>query len=525
MNWTGDAIVIGSGFGGGMAAHALVNAGHRVLMLERGGWVARGSGNEGDHGVGLVSRAYAMDAPYHVTAGGRRYRSGSWSCVGGQSVFYGGALYRFREQDFEHHEEILGESGAEWPFGYQDLEPFYSTAEALLAVSGNTGDDPTEPPRSAPYPRRASPLTHSARAIAGAATRLGLTPSRIPLAFSCADGGSRRPCTQCGSHERCYCAVDVKYDIATGMIPELVRRGMTLRPNMLCVRLLRTGSRITAVECVNRLTGERESYSAPRIILAAGALATPHLLLASNLASVNSAGGAVGRYLTRHCNAVVYGVYARRPNPHRELDKQIAFFDFYRTAGCIQQMTPPEDLVRAYLPRIVRTPAAMVLSYSSGLLVIAEDQPRLQNGVHVDWSKMDQYGRPTLHVQHTYSARDRIAAAELIRHSKRVLRETGAWFSFVRSIETFSHALGTVRMGTDERTSPLDQYGRFRGLDNLWVVDGSALPRSAGVNPSLTIAANALRIGAHLTRPAQAARGRRTYAGNGQPLTSTARNR
>ena len=523
MKWTGDAIVIGSGFGGGMAAHALVNAGQRVLMLERGGWVARGTGNERDHGVSVVARAYETEAPYQVAAGGRRYRSGSWSCVGGQSVFYGGALYRFRKQDFEHHDEIVGDSGAEWPFGYEELEPFYGKAEALLAVSGDSGDDPTEPPRSAPYPHRSSPLANSARAIAGAATRLGLTPSRIPLAFSYAERGSRRPCITCGAHEKCECASDVKYDIATGMIPELVRQGMTLRPNMLCVRLLRTGSRITAVECVNRLTGERESFTAPRIILGAGALATPHLLLASNLASVNSAGGVLGRYLTRHCNAVVYGVYARRPNPTRELDKQIAFFDFYGTAGCIQQMTPPEDLVRAYLPRIVRTPAAKVLSYSSGLLVIAEDQPRKQNGVHVDWSKTDRYGRPTLHVQHTYSARDKVAASELIAQSKRVLSETGAWFSFVRSIETFSHALGTVRMGTDDRSSPLDENGRFRGLDNLWVVDGSALPRSAGVNPSLTIAANALRIGAHLAGPAPAVREHQSYVEDRQPVTSTAR--
>jgi choline dehydrogenase-like flavoprotein len=525
MKWTGDAIVIGSGFGGGMAAHALVNAGQRVLMLERGGWVARGTGNESDHGVGLVSRAYAMDAPYHVTAGGRRYRSGSWSCVGGQSVFYGGALFRFREQDFEYQEEIVGDSGAAWPFAYDELEPFYAKAEALLAVSGDSGNDPTEPPRSAPYPHRSSPLAHSARAIAGAATRLGLKPSRIPLAFSYAESGSRRPCTRCGAHEQCGCATDAKYDIATGMIPELARQGMTLRPHMLCVRLLRTGSRITAVECVNRLTGERESFTAPRIILGAGALATPHLLLASNLASVNSAGGALGRYLTRHCNAVVYGVYARRPNPNRELDKQIAFFDFYRSAGCIQQMTPPEDLVRAYLPRIVRTPAARVLSYSSGLLVIAEDQPREQNGVHVDWSKTDRYGRPTLHVRHSYSARDQVAAAELIAQSKRVLRETGALFSFVRSIETFSHALGTVRMGTDDHSSPLDENGLFRGLDNLWVVDGSALPRSAGVNPSLTIAANALRIGAHVAGQAQPARDHRPYAEDTRPLTCTARDR
>ena len=81
--------------------------------------------------------------------------------------------------------------------------------------------------------------------------------------------------------------------------------------------------------------------------------------------------------------------------------------------------------------------------------------------------------------------------------AKRILREAGARFTFVHPIETFSHALGTVRMGTDPRTSPLDEHGRYRGVDNLFVADASALPRSASVNPSLTIAANALRIGAH----------------------------
>ena len=96
--------------------------------------------------------------------------------------------------------------------------------------------------------------------------------------------------------------------------------------------------------------------------------------------------------------------------------------------------------------------------------------------------------------------RDDRAAAILIDVAERVLREAGARFTFVHYIETFTHALGTVRMCLDVRTSPLDEHGQYRGLDNLYVVDGSALPRSAGVNPSLTIAANALRIGLHLAR-------------------------
>ncbi len=111
-------------------------------------------------------------------------------------------------------------------------------------------------------------------------------------------------------------------------------------------------------------------------------------------------------------------------------------------------------------------------------------------------------------MSHTHTARDDAAAAALVVHAKRILREAGARITYVHAIDTFSHALGTVRMGKDPNTSPLDGEGGFRGLDNLYVVDASELPRSAGVNPSLTIAANALRIGACLAQPGDATNGR-----------------
>jgi choline dehydrogenase-like flavoprotein len=516
MTW--DAIVVGSGFGGAMAAHALVNAGQRVLMLERGGWVARGPENWGARGAGLVTPHYTMESPYDVTAGQRRYRAGSWQCVGGQSVFYGGASYRFRECDFEPDADVVGDSGAEWPFRYADVEPFYARAERLLGVAGETGDDDTEPPRSTPYRQRPVPLSGPAQAIADAARRLGLTPSRIPLAISYEAREDRRACVRCGSCDGYACPAEAKNDLATAIIPGLLRQGMTLRPNTVCVRLVRDGARIAAVECVDRVTRERTRLTARCVVLAAGALATPHLLLASNLAGVNPAGGAVGRYLTRHRNAVAFGVYARRPNPERAFDKQVAIMDFYLgdpeamglrgRLGSIQQMTPPLGLVRAYVSPVVRGPAALLVSHSSGLLVIAEDQPRRENGVVVNWSATDRFGMPRLAVRHAYTARDEAAALVLVGHARRVLRETGALFTWVHAIETFSHALGTVRMGPDADTAPLDATGRYRGLDNLYVVDGSALPRSAGVNPSLTIAANALRVGAHLAQSVPPARGR-----------------
>lgn len=506
MTW--DVVVIGSGFGGAMAAHDLVAAGRRVLMLERGGWVARGPHNWGPAGVGLVTPHFTTESPYDVTADGRRYRAGSWHCVGGQSVFYGGASFRFRQSDFEIAPEIVEQSDATWPFDYNALEPFYTRAEHLLGVAGDAGADLTEPPRRAPYAHRPAPLSRSATVIAAAARRLGLHPFRIPLAISFEAADNRRACMRCGTCDGYACAAESKNDIATAIIPDLVRRGMVLRPNTVCVRLVRERSRIVAVECVDRVTGERSRIAAAQVVLAAGALATPHLLLTSNLARLSTARQAIGRYLTRHRNVVVFGVFARRPNPEREFDKQIAVHDFYHglagddvpsgTLGSIQQMTPPEGLVRAYVPRLARDPAAALVAHALGLLVIAEDQPRAENRVDVDWTLRDRFGLPRLRVHHAYSARDEAAAGALIRQARRILREAGARVTFAQPIETFSHALGTVRMGLDPCTAPLDEHGAYRGLDNLFVADGSSLPRSGGVNPSLTIAANALRIGAHL---------------------------
>ena len=504
MTW--DAIVIGSGFGGAMAAHALVTAGRRVLMLERGGWVARGPQNWDTNGVGLATPHYSTESAYEVTSGTRRYRTGSWNCVGGQSVFYGAASFRFRECDFGPAPAVVGDSGAAWPFAYDVMEPYYGQAEELLGVAGESGRDPTEPRRTTPYPQRPAPLSRPAQLIADAATRLGLNPFRIPLAISYVAGDGRRGCIRCGTCDGYACAAEAKNDVATAIIPTLVANGMVLRPNTVCVRLVRDGSRVRAVECVDRITGERSQLTASTFVLAAGALATPNLLLASQLAERNPAGRSVGRYLMRHRNAIVLGVYARQPNPERAFDKQVAIHDFYFGApewdtslgplGGIQQLTPSVGLVRAQLPAVVREPAATLVSHATGLLVIAEDQPRAENHVTLDASALDRFGLPQLRVYHTHTARDDAAAAVLITHAKRILREAGARLTYVHPIETFSHALGTVRMGIDPRTAPLDAHGRYRGLDNLYVADASALPRSAGVNPSLTIAANALRIGA-----------------------------
>jgi choline dehydrogenase-like flavoprotein len=503
-----DTVIIGSGFGGSMVAQALVNAGERVLMLERGDWVRRGPENWAPDATFVLTPHYTLETPYRLRNGGYRRVEGLCACVGGLSVFYGGVSLRFRRDDFAADPAIVGESGAEWPLGYDDLEPYYSDAEQLLGVAGEAGLDPTEPPRSQPYPQPAPPASPLARRVEAAARQLGLHPFPLPLAINSAQA-EERACLRCTTCDGFACAVSAKNDLATTVLPPLLRQGLELRPNTVAVRLVQEGTRVTAVDCVDRVRGTAQRFRAGRVVLAAGALASPHLLLASGLERVNPGGHTVGRYLMRHCNAFVYGLFTSPPNPTGEYHKQLAIHDFYfghpdvrqpvGKLGNIQQvMAPPASFVRLLLPRPVGAVVAPWVEHGTGLIVIAEDQPQYENRVELDWRRRDRFLLPQLVLSHRYTRRDRAARAALVRAARRILKTAGAIVCVSHAVRTFSHALGTVRMGRDPGSSALDEYGRFRGLDNLYVTDASALPRSAGVNPSLTVAANALRIGEHL---------------------------
>jgi choline dehydrogenase-like flavoprotein len=495
-----DAVVVGSGFGGCLAAFGLLETGMRVLMLERGSWVERGEANWGDEGAFVLTPHYTHESGYQLRSRGRWRPQGITSCVGGPSVFYGGASFRFREADFAPPSEVVGDSAAEWPISYADLEPFYGQVERLLNIAGEAGVDPTEPYRSDPFPSTPMPLAGPSPLIERAARTLGLRPFRIPMAI---DGAVCRSCTTCDAFA---CAVSAKNDLATRMVPLLLEMGMELRTGTVVVRLGEHGGRIKEVDAVEVGSGSRVSFEADRVVLAAGAIATPHVLLASGLEHRNPGGAVIGRYLMRHCNAMMYGFFRRAPNPRDEHHKQLAVNDFYfgdkRSGGVpgklgnIQQvMAPPTSLIRAMLPSVIGRPVGALVRNLTGLLAIAEDQPRPENRVSIAPGPADRFGLPTARIRHRYTRRDLAARRALLGRAREILREAGALFTVTYNVSTFSHAVGTVRMGSDPRTSVLDGECRFRGVDNLWVTDGSVFPTSAGVNPSLTIAANALRVG------------------------------
>jgi choline dehydrogenase-like flavoprotein len=343
--------------------------------------------------------------------------------------------------------------------------------------------------------------------IAAAAHALGYTPFPLPLAIHTGEAMGRNTCIACGSCDGFACAIEAKNDLATAVLRPLLQEGLDLRTNIAITRLEHDGQRVTRVQGRDTAAGAPVTLSAPHIVLAAGALATPQLLLGSGLHTINPAGNAVGRYLMRHMNEIVLGIFPRQPDPERRFHKQIGIHDLYfgdpaaperlTRGGGIQQLpTPPIALARDGLPWLLK-PLARFVGHLTGLLVIAEDQPHYENRIALAGGE-DAHGLAAMTITHRYTARDLAAADMLRRHATRILRRAGAWRSYRHVIDTYSHALGTVRIGPEPGTSPLDGDHRFRGLDNLLVVDGSALPRSAGVNPSLTIAALSLRAASRL---------------------------
>jgi len=506
-----DALIIGSGFGGAMAAHRLVRAGWRVLLLERGGWVPRGPSARDPGATMMRTPHYSKESAYCCLAGGEAPEVGSLFCVGGPSVFYGGASFRLREDDFRPGQEIVNGSKAAWPFDYDALEPYYGEAERILGVAGDDSGDPTRPPRREPYPYRPLPLAPISRAFRDSALELGLHPFPIPLAINVSRHNGRPSCDRCRQCDTYACAIGAKNDADVAVIAPLRKRGLEIRANTVATRLIESGGRITEVLAWDRTARTSVSFRARHVVLAAGAMASPHLLLASQLERANPAGHAVGAYLTRHACAMVFGFCNDRPDREKVFHKQIAVFDYYRgdpgrrgagarRLGSIQQITtPPAVLVKSHAPApFDRLPFDGFLEHLVGALVIVEDEPHAENRVAVNWTRRDELGLPILDVAHRYTARDEERRRRLVRRTAGLLRGLGAWSYYTHHIKTFSHALGTVRMGTEPAAAPLDEWCRFRGIGNLRVVDGSTLPTPGAVNPSLTIAAVALRSADHL---------------------------
>ena len=516
MATTYDVAIIGSGAGGGTLAYALASTGKKILLLERGDYVPREHANWSTRAVNVEGRYQTKEV--WRDADGHPLHPHTNYAVGGNTKFFGAALFRLRREDFGELEHWGGTSPA-WPIAYDDLEPYYTKAETLYHVHGERGVDPTEPPASAPYPH--PPVSHEPRIqqLADDFARQGLSPFHVPLGIMLDEANPQTStCIRCSTCDGHPCLLSAKSDAQVVAVdPALRHPNVTLLTGAYVSKLetSATGRAVTGI--VVERNGAREEYQADVVVVSAGAINSAALLLRSandkHPQGLGNSSGVVGRHYMGHVNSVLMAV-SKCPNP-TVFQKTLALNDFYfgsaewpHPMGHISFVGKLDaETLKAGAPAIAPGwTLDLMAKHSLDFWLTSEDLPDPDNRV-----TLDRQGNIVLSYRpNNGEAHKRlIAKLESVMQRQTHCAEHGHECHsglFARNLfiaqqiplAGVAHQNGTVRFGRDPRTSALDVHCKAHDLDNLYVVDASFFPSSAAVNPALTIAANALRVGDHL---------------------------
>lgn len=507
-----DVIIIGTGSGGGTIAQKLAPSGEKILLLERGRFIPKEKENWDVEEVVVKGRYRADEVWYDKD--NQPFKPFTHYVVGGNSKMYGAASFRLRESDFRQTPHAAGVSPA-WPLTYADFAPYYTQAERLFSVHGVRGSDPFEPPAAEPYPFGSIPIEPFTQELYQNVQKTGLKPFPIPMAVRLAEDNQYWPDapTILGNFDGFPDPTEAKADAhVTGVRAALQHPNVRLLTNAFVSRLDtdETGRRITTVQ-VER-NGQTETYRAGVVILAAGAVNSAALLLRSasekHPDGLANGSGQVGRNYMAHINGCLIAYTPDKLNT--------AFFQKYFCIGDYYEPTPenPHPLGEIQLmgkndPGTVQglgadffpdKDANWLLSHSIDFWLTAEDLPDPENRVTLT---------PDGHIQLIYHRdRNNVAAFEQLKQKLKDLfvklgeidpaLKTVYWAGYDLGISGVSHQCGTLRFGTNPATSVLDVNCKAHELDNLYVADASFFPSSGAYNPSLTTAANALRVGEHL---------------------------
>lgn len=503
-----DVAIIGTGAGGGTLAARLAPSGLKILLLERGDFVPREKENWDARAVFVENRYHTREV--WLDKDGRPLHPGTNYYVGGNTKFYGAALLRMREADFGEVRHVDGISPG-WPIRYDEWEPYYAEAERMYHVHGLRGADPTEPPASVPFAH--PPVSHESRMaeVAAGLARVGLRPFPLPIGILLNEQDRRTsPCIRCNTCDGFPCLVDAKADAdVVGVRPALAYPNVSLVTNMTVVRLDTdpTGRQVTTI--VGRRGNDEERFSADIVVVAAGAVNSAALLLRStndrHPNGLANSSDQVGRHYMHHNNSAMVAV-SRTPNP-TQFQKTIGLTDWYYGAddweyplGAVQNIGKAmKEMLEGDAPFLTPGIALDYMAHhSTDWFLTTEDLPLDENRV-----TLTSDGQ----IQLSYTPTNLRSHQELVRRFEHALRQVDHLDHFLPSevylakrlpIGGVAHQCGTVRFGDDPRTSVLDRDCKAHDLDNLYVVDASFFPSSSSVNPSLTIIANALRVGDRL---------------------------
>ena len=510
-----DVIIIGSGAGGGTLAFKLAPSGKKILLLERGDYVPREKDNWSTRAVNLEGK-YNTKESWFDSGGGALHPHTNYF-VGGNTKFYGAALFRLRERDFNELRHHGGVSPA-WPISYDELEPYYTEAEHLYHVHGNRGEDPTEPSASAPY--RYPAVSHEQRLqhLSDDLERAGLRPFHTPLGIKLDEKNPRTsPCIRCNTCDGHPCLIGAKADAQTICVdPALRHENVSLLTNARVIKLETdsTGREVSKV-LVER-NGVIEEYSSSIVVVSCGAVNSAALLLRSangkHPNGLANGSDVVGRHYMGHINSVLMAL-SKCPNP-TIFQKTLAINDFYFGSrewdfpmGHISFVGKLDaDTLKAGAPAIAPGwTLDLMAQHSLDFWLTSEDLPDPNNRVTVnrEGQIMLSYKLNNVEGHNRLQAklRDAMKQTNCDIHGHEChqgLFARNLYLGQRLPLAAVAHQNGTIRFGDDPKTSALNRDCRAHEVDNLYVVDASFFPSSGAVNPALTIMANALRVGDHL---------------------------
>ena len=510
-----DVIIIGTGAGGGTLAYALAGTGKRILLLERGPYVPREKDNWSTRAVNLEGK-YNTREPWYDKDGEPLHPHTNYF-VGGNTKFYGAALFRLRKEDFgeiRHH----GGTSPAWPISYDELEPYYTQAEHLYQVHGNRGEDPTEPWASAPY--RYPAVSHEQRIqhLSEDLERSGLKPFHVPLGIKIDEKNPRTSaCIRCNTCDGHPCLINAKADAQVICVdPALQHENVSLITDAQVLRLETDAAGREVKKVIARRNGKLEEYAADIVVASCGAVNSAALLLRSaNDAHPNGLGNGsdvVGRHYMGHINSILMAL-SKCPNA-TIFQKTLAINDFYfglsdweYPMGHISFVGKlDQDTLRAGAPAIAPGWSLdLMAKHSLDFWLTSEDLPDPNNRVTVNGNG---------EIKLAYKLNNVEGHERLQAKLKHAMKQTNCDIHghechqglFARNLfvgqqlplAAVAHQNGTIRFGNDPKTSALDRNCKSHEVDNLYVVDASFFPSSGAVNPALTIMANALRVADHL---------------------------
>ncbi len=508
MNRNYDIIIIGSGAGGATLAYKLAPSGKKILILERGDYIPKEKENWDPHEVFTAGRYRTVEKWYDKDD--QPFSPYTHYAVGGNTKVYGAAMFRLRERDFMETTHYGGVSPA-WPIGYEEFEPFYTEAEKLYSVHGARGVDPTEPKSKSPYPF--PPLKHEAsmQELFDSIKSLGYRPFPLPIGVRLGENGKEGSSpVRLSNFDGFPDPTEAKADAQVVSLKEALKSpNVSLLTRVHVDRLVadKSGKRISLVEATR--DGVRLSFEATIVVLSAGAVNSAAILLRSGGREFShglaNSSGLVGRNYMLHQNGCVIN-FSNKTNT-AQFQKSFSLSDFYHQSendpfplGTIQLMgkNDPDTILDLAKDHFPGKSAEYLSTHSIDFWITAEDLPDPENRVVL---RKDGSIKTIYHVnnreaytrlkQKLYEILDKLAEKDpLLRNAVRLGYDLG--------ISGVSHQMGTLRFGKDPKTSVLDVNCKAHDVDNLYVVDASFFVSSGAYNPSLTIIANALRVGKHL---------------------------